>query len=309
MKPYISIVSPVYMAEKIVDELVKQVSEALQAITEDFEIILVEDGSPDNSWEKIEENCLRNKRVRGIKLSRNFGQHYAITAGLHHAEGEYVVVMDCDLQDDPKYIAHLLEKAKEGYDIVYTVKEKRAHSFVKNIFASLFNSVFNWLTEANRFKSHNDVGAFSMLSRKVVLAYRSFNDYQRHYLMVLRWLGFDSSFIKIEHKQRYSGSSSYNFSKLIDHAINGITSQSDKLLRLSIYVGLTFSILALCSAGYYIMRYLLYEVKAQWATLFIGILFSTGLILMSIGIVGIYIAKCFEQTKNRPLYLIDKILN
>ncbi len=122
---FISVVSPVYRAEKIVDELVKRLTEELEKISPDYEIVLVEDGSPDRSWEKIAANCEINKKVKGVKLSRNFGQQYAISAGLESAKGEWVVVMDCDLQDNPKYIKDLLEKAQEGYDIVYTSKLSR----------------------------------------------------------------------------------------------------------------------------------------------------------------------------------------
>jgi polyisoprenyl-phosphate glycosyltransferase len=308
-RPVLSIVSPVYKAEKIVDELVKRIRlEALQ-ITEEFEIILVEDGSPDNSWKAIELSCEKHKEVKGIKLSRNFGQHFAITCGIDNAEGDYVIVMDCDLQDNPKYFKDFIEQAKLGNDIVYSQKARRNHGFFKDLFANLFNLVFNYLIENNNHKSSSLVGAYSLLTRKAVLAYRSFGDYQRHYLMVLRWIGFQHTYINIEHERRFDGKSSYNFSKLIMHAINGVTSQSDKLLRLNVSVGLVLSLLSFLGVLITFILYFTHGFLSGWASLIVTILFSTGVLLTSIGVIGIYLGKTFEQTKGRPKYLIDKKLN
>src|SRR3990172_5559993 len=143
--PSLSIVSPVYRAEEIVDELVARIALEVSRFETNYEIILVDDGSPDNSWRRIEENCRMNSRVKGIKLSRNFGQHHAIAAGLAESKGAYVVVMDCDLQDNPGYIQQLVRKAKDGVDIVYTVKQERNHGRIKNLFAEMFHRIFNWL--------------------------------------------------------------------------------------------------------------------------------------------------------------------
>ncbi len=305
----ISIVSPVYRAEKIVDKLVEDIIKNVNQITQKFEIILIEDGSPDNSWDKIVENCEKDNRIKGIKLSRNFGQHYAISAGIESSEGDNVIVMDCDLQDDPKYIQKLLQKAKEGYDIVYTIKSKRKHSFFKNFFASFFNIIFNWLIDNKNWKSSSEIGSYSLITKKVVTAFRQYKDYRRHYLMVLRWLGFNYTFIEIEHKIRYEGKSSYNFSKLLTHAIDGITSQSDKLLRLTVILGFALSFTSLLGILYIIFRYFYAPIQNGWPSLVVLILFTSGLIITSIGISAIYIGKIFEQTKQRPLFLIDKKIN
>ena len=305
--PLISIVSPVYKAENIVMELVKRIISETSKITDNFEIILVEDGGPDNSWAKIEEEAAKDKRVKGIKLSRNFGQHFAITAGIESAQGDYVAVMDCDLQDD--YLPVLYQKALEGFDIVYTYKAARKHNFIKNFTANLFNRIFNYLVDNKNWKAHNNVGSYSMLSRKAVNAFCSFNDYQRHYLMVLRWLGFNNTYVEIEHKERFAGKSSYNFSKLMLHAINGITSQSDKLLRITVTIGILLSMLSFLSIIGIIILYFTRGLMSGWASLIVTILFSTGILLTSIGIAGIYTGKTFEQVKNRPKYIIDKRVN
>lgn len=307
-RPLLSIVSPVYRAEAIVDELVARIQQEVSAISEDFEIVLVEDGSPDNSWRKIEENCAANPRVKGVKLSRNFGQHHAITAGLSEARGQFVVVLDCDLQDDPKYIRDLYDKAKDGeFDIVYTLKKKREHPFFKNLFASLFFAVFNWL--ADNQQAHANVGSYSLLSRKAVDAFLRFRDAHRHYLMVLRWIGFRHTYVEVLHEQRFEGRSSYSISKLINHAINGITGYSDRVLRLAVGIGFAFFVFSVLTAVYLIIRYFFDGFLAGWTSTIVLILLSTGIILMAIGVAGIYIGKIFEQVKDRPIFLIDKKLN
>ena len=306
----ISVVSPVYGAEKIIPELVLQIRNALEKITKDYEILLVEDGSPDKSWAAILHECHKDPmHVKGIKLSRNFGQHYAITAGLHNSSGDYVVVMDCDLQDDPVYIPSMYDQICNGYDIVFTNKENRKHSFFKNITATTFNRIFNWLVDNKNWSSSGTVGSYSMLSRKVVEAFINYKDYRRHYLMVLRWLGFQSTSIQIEHKERYQGKSSYNLSKLLNHAIDGITSQSDKLLRLTVLLGFFLSFISFLSGVYIFIQSFIKPFQSGWASLSILILFVGGLTITSIGFSAIYIGKIFEQTKGRPLFIIDQKIN
>jgi polyisoprenyl-phosphate glycosyltransferase len=307
--PYISIVSPVYQAEGIVDELVKRIREEVTRITEDYEIVLVEDGSPDQSWEKIEENCKADKRVKGSKLSRNFGQHYALSAGLKESSGEYVVVMDCDLQDNPKYIPTLVDKAKEGFDIVYTVKKIRKHGVIKNLFASFFHKIFNWLINDKRLSSYEQVGAFSLLSRKAVDAFCEYNEYHRAFLQIIRWLGFSNARISVEHDERFRGKTSYSVTKSISLALDGIVSHSDKLLHISIYIGFVFSLLGFILIVNIVLKSIGSGFQPGWASTIVLIIFCTGLVLISLGITGIYIGKIFVQAKRRPLYLIDKKIN
>jgi polyisoprenyl-phosphate glycosyltransferase len=305
----ISIVSPVYNAEKIIIELVNRICEEIILTTKDYEIILIDDYSSDNSWETIKSIAKVNLNVKAIKLSRNFGQHMAIKAGLELAKGECCIVMDCDLQDDPKYITNLIEKWEEGFDVVYTQKSNRNHSWLKNITARGFNIIFNWLAENKKVNSLGQVGSFSLISKKVVDAFNSYNDYQFHYLMVLRWLGFKSCYIPIEHKERYEGKSSYSLKKLLRHAIVGVVYQTDKLLRMSIYMGFVFSLISIVLSIFLVINYFVSGPQPGWTSLIVVILFSSGLILIAIGILGIYIGKTFEQTKNRPRFIIDEKIN
>ncbi|MCT4582606.1 MAG: glycosyltransferase family 2 protein [Flavobacteriales bacterium] len=302
----ISIVSPVYGAEKIVNELVAQIEEGVKVIGCDYEIILVEDASPDKSWEQIVEVAQQRNKVFGYKLSRNFGQHAAIKAGLSVCTGDVAIVMDCDLQDNPKYIKELVEKYYEGNDIVYTYKKKRSHSKFKNITAVLFNLVLNFLLENKSLEADKNVGAYSLISKKVVKAFNDYNDYQFHYLLVLRWLGFSSGYVEIEHNQRFEGESSYTFKKLIKHAGVAILYQSEKLLRLSIYFGGFVSFFSFLGGVYIIISYFISSYQSGWASIVVLLSFSLGVILVSIGVLGVYLGKMFEQVKGRPQFVFDR---
>ncbi|MFN8389610.1 MAG: glycosyltransferase family 2 protein [Bdellovibrionota bacterium] len=305
----ISVVSPVYRAAAIVEELVFRLKSVLEPITPRFEIVLVEDGSPDSSWEQMAKASASDPRVKSIKLSRNFGQHYAITAGLFHARGSYVVVMDCDLQEDPRYIPELLAKARAGCEVVLTQKRKRAHSSFKNTTATAYNALCSWLSDSSLTQGSDEVGTFSLLSRKVVNEFLRIQDYHRHYLLVVRWLGFSTEFVEIDHAERFEGKSSYSVRKLVEHAINGVVSQSTKLLRVSITLGFMFCAASLCAIIVIVAAYFLHGFKEGWPSIAVLILFSTGVNLLSLGVVGLYLGKTFEQVKGRPLFIVDKTLN
>jgi dolichol-phosphate mannosyltransferase len=302
----ISVISPVYRAEKIVDELVKRVCNELEKITPNYEFIMVEDGSPDNSWDVIVRNCKNNPKVKGIKLSRNFGQHYAITAGVASAKGESIVLLDCDLQDDPSYINSFIQKRKEGFDIVFSKRINRKHGFIKSLNSKIYNSLFSIFSDG---KFDVDAGSFVCFSHRVKDAFIRLEDKDRLYLQLLKWIGFKSTYIELEHNERFDGKSSYTIYKLIKLGLQGWTSHSDKLLRMSIGIGLSISALSFITAIAIVIGYLFYNLQPGWPSIIVSIFFSTGLILMSIGIAGIYIGKIFDQVKNRPLYIIEEKLN
>jgi glycosyltransferase involved in cell wall biosynthesis len=302
----ISIVSPVYQAEKLVEELVSRISHEMAAHHHEYEIILVDDGSSDNSWEIIQRTCASNPKTKGIKLSRNFGQHYAVTAGLEAASGDVIVIMDCDLQDDPKYIHELLQSHQSGFEIVFTKRIGRKHSFLKAINAKLYNLLFSLFSER---LYDVDAGSLVMFSKRVKGIFLTLEDKDRLYIQMLKWVGFKSTYVSVKHHERFAGKSTYDFFKLMKLALQGWTSHSDKLLRFSIYSGFALSGITFVIGILIIIRYFIQGFQPGWPSLFIAIMFSTGLILMSIGIAGIYIGKIFEQTKNRPLFIIDKKIN
>ena len=302
----ISIVSPVYMAESILDELVDRISNEIGNLKLAFEIILVEDASPDNSWRKIEKICLKYDFVKGIKLSRNFGQHYAITAGVEASNGDVVVLMDCDLQDNPSDIKQLLDQYYSGFDIVFTSRIERKHNFFKKALSLVYQKSFRIFSDKN---FDINMGSLVLFSSQVRGAFLKVSDQDRLYIQILKWVGFSSTIVRVEHDERHSGKSSYTFVKMMRMAIEGWTSHSEKLLRLSIYMGFTLSVGAIVGILVILISYFTNGFQSGWASIFVLILFSTGVIQFSIGILGIYIGKIFKQVKNRPLYIIEKSMN
>lgn len=306
----LSIVSPVYRSYHIVEPLVTQIIDAVQKITDDFEIVLVDDGSPDKDWIEIERMATLNNRVKGIKLSRNFGHNFAITAGLNNAKGDYVVVMDCDLQENPIYIAELYKKIQEGYEIIFTEKPKREFGFFKNLTSTMFLWACRFLIDDSFMDPiNNNIGNMSMLSRKAVNAFLSFNDYRRQYLAVLRWIGFRAAFVQTVHQKRHQGKSSYTFFKMWKLALDTFVTLSDKLLRITVSVGFALSFIAFLSTIGIVIRYFFEPFAPGWASLAVLIIFVGGIITLSVGICGLYIGKTFEQTKHRPMYIIDETIN
>ena len=307
MQPHISIVSPVYRAEKIVDKLVEHIITEVSKITENFEVILVEDGSPDNSWEAIERNCQKDKRVKGIKLSRNFGQHYAITAGLDHSKGEWVVVMDCDLQDQPKEIAKLYEKAIEGFDVVLARRFERQDTFFKRLFSKLFYRVLSYLTGINHDAS---VANFGIYHRKVVESVCLMRESIRYFPTMIKWVGYNQTSVNVEHASREEGETSYNYKRLFNLALDIILAYSDRPVRLTIEIGFVISSVSFLLAILVVIQYFLGAISvAGYASLIISIWFFSGLIMITLGVIGLYIGKTFEGVKKRPIYITQEVIN
>ncbi len=304
--PLLTIASPVYRAEGIVEELVDRIISEVSRVTEDFEIILVEDGSPDDSWDAISKCCKNDSRVKGIRLSRNFGQHFAISAALEAARGDYFVLMDCDLQHNPRDIPRLLEECQNGFDVVYGKQKTREHAWLKNVLSKGFYFLLSLISD---HRMDPNIGSYSVLSRDVVDAYLKCNDYRRAYLPTLQWIGFRQTSIPVDHDERYEGKSSYSFGKLLKHALNITVSYSDKLLYITIYSGLITSLLAFIAALAIVIRYFVHDTMEGWSSTMVAIVFFSGLILTAQGITGIYISKIFEQSKDRPRYLVQKKLN
>ena len=304
--PLISVVSPVYKAENIIAELVKQLHENLSIITDDYEILLVNDDSSDNSWFLITIECEKDKRVKGINLSRNFGQHYAITAGLHYATGEWVVVMDCDLQDRPDEIPNLYRKAKEGWDIVFARRTERKDFFIKKIFSIFFNLMLAYLSGIKQDKVAN----FGIYHSRVIVEYNKMKEYARSFGPLIRYLGFRSCVIDVKHSNRFAGKSSYTIVRLLRLSIDIILSTSNKLLYLTVKLGFTVSMISFMLALYNIIAKITGIIQvAGYTTTVFSIWFVGGLILLVLGIIGLYIGKIFDQVKERQLFIISNTLN
>ncbi len=301
---HISVVVPVYGCSKCLHVLYQRLRTTLSKITDDFEIIMVNDASPDDAWDVIKTLAYDDKRVRGINLSRNFGQHKAITAGLDFAAGEWVVVMDCDLQDRPEEIVKLYNKVNEGYEIVFGRRIERKDSFFKRLSSTIFYKIYDYFTES---KVDASVANFSIISFKVVEKLRMLKEQHRSYPLFVNWVGFKRVNIDVEHAQREEGRTSYTFRKLLDLAIDGIVSQSNKPLRLSIKFGFILSFLSLLYASLLVVRYFLFYIPVEgWTSVIVSIYFIGGLLFANLGILGLYIGKSFDESKSRPLYLIEE---
>ncbi|MFZ6050956.1 glycosyltransferase family 2 protein [Halocola ammonii] len=303
----ISIVSPVYMGESLLNELVDRVRDSVIQIVDNFELILVEDGSPDHSWEVIEELSEKYPEIKGIKLSRNFGQHYAITAGLDHAQGEWVVVMDCDLQDRPEEIERLYQEARKGYDIVLARRHQRQDNFLKRSFSRLFYKVLSYLTGT---KQDPAVANFGIYHRSVIDAIGQMREYIRYFPTMVNWVGFKVTKLDVEHSSRAEGKTSYNFKKLLHLAMDIVLAFSDKPIRLVIKAGLIVSIFSFGFAIFELIQWLKGEIVVLgYASLIISIWFLSGIILSTLGLIGLYVGKTFEGVKRRPIYLIARKTN
>jgi len=304
---HISVVTPAYRCSECIVEMHRRLTKALSAITPSYEIIFVDDGSPANDWEIINGICAEDKRVLGVKLSRNFGQHYAITAGLDHARGDWVVVMDCDLQDQPEEIAKLYSKAQEGYEVVLARRHMRADSAYRRFVSWLFIVVYNYLGD---IRVDNSVANFSISSKAVIACVRRYRERNRSFPMFLNDVGFRRIAVDVEHAARFAGKSSYSFAKLMDFAIQAIVAQSNKPLRLSIRFGFLLSLLSLMYGGFLIVRYFVQSVAVEgWTTLAVLISFLGGLGFANLGILGLYLGKVFDEVKNRPLYFVERTCN
>ncbi|MBP7511384.1 MAG: glycosyltransferase family 2 protein, partial [Bacteroidia bacterium] len=291
----ISIVIPVYRAELIVDELVSRLCASLNSITSQYEIILVDDCGPDKSWDKIVANAANNNKIIGIRLSRNFGQHHAITAGLDKSTGNWVVVMDCDLQDQPEEIAKLYAKAKEGYDIVFARRAQRQDTFIKRFTSQLFYKGFAYLSG---IPQDGTIGNFGIYNRKVIDAINAMREPMRAFAPMARWVGFNRTAIDVAHAERFEGSSSYNWSRLITLALDIAMAYSDKPLKLTVKLGIGISFLSVLYTLYNIVLYNMGIIKLSgYTSLIVSIWFLSGLTIFTLGILGLYLGKVFEGIK------------
>lgn len=302
----LSVVIPVYGCRAALPELHRRLTESITGITEEYEIILVNDSCPQNSWEVIEELCARDSHIVGIELSRNFGQLKATLAGLDTSTGDWIVVMDCDLQDRPEEIINLYNKAQEGYDFVVARRKNRQDSKLKKLISNCFYSVYSFATDV---KYDSSLCNFSICSRKVIDKYCSMREQHRAYTMYLLWMGFKWTTVDVEHNERFEGKSGYNFKKRMKMALELLTSQSDKLLRLMTKSGIIISLLSFLYLVITVIRHFTSNITMGYSSTIALILLMGGLIILSIGLVGLYIGNIFMEVKHRPLYIIRTILN
>ncbi len=300
-------VIPLLNEESILAEMVRQVKINCETFTEDFEIILIDDGSIDGTWMLIEREALNDNRIQGIQFSRNFGHHYAITAGLDSSVGEWVVVMDGDLQDKPEIIPKLYRKALEGYDVVFVSRQNRTEKFYYKAAQRIFYWGLKFLSGINFDSSEAN---FSIINRVVVDAFKRFPENARFYGSTIKWLGFKRTSIHADHGKRFAGKTSYTIRKRFNLAFDIIIAFSNRPLKVAIIFGLVmalFSVVLTCWILY--IGVIQGFTVSGWASLISTIIFSTGVLLIVLGVVGIYLGRIFTEVKSRPLYVISKKSN
>lgn len=306
MKPELSIVIPVFNADKVLDELCQKIKEALGSIS--YEIFLVNDGSKDNSWEKIVELNLKNNRIKGINLSRNFGQHNAIFCGLNYATGEFVLTMDDDLQHPPDEIPKLLNEIKSSdADLVYGIPLEKMHSKFRNTTSKI-------VQESAQYFDHSDVGkgsSFRIIKRELVRnLILKFNGSYVFIDEIVHWFGPKISFVNVEHHKSTKEKSTYSKAKLFRLYRDIVVNYSAFPLKLMINIGFFFSIVFAGVGFYFLIKKLFFNVAVEgFSALIISILFSSSLIMMSLGMVGKYIFNMYQQMNGKPLYRVKNLVN
>lgn len=300
----ISIVSPIYGCKGCLEDLVDRVQSTLRPLVDSFEIILVDDASPDGAWERIRELAQRHPNVRGLRLARNFGQHYAIAAGIEEAHGEWVVVMDCDLQDVPEEIPKLLAARTGDTEVVFAQRVARQDSLSKRLGSWVFFRLLSWMTGVPQ---DHTTANFGVYSRKVIDAVNAMPERERCFPLMVKWTGFASTAIPVAHASRHEGRSSYSFKRLRRLATGIILSYSDKPLRLVVRAGLAFAAIAFAMVLLSVFRYVHGDIQVAGFTSIVASVWLVGAMgIFCIGVLGLYLGRLFVDAKGRPYYLVSQ---
>jgi polyisoprenyl-phosphate glycosyltransferase len=298
----ISVVIPVYNCAGCLRALHERLTASLLQITTDYEIVLVDDRSRDGAWEILAELARGDRRLKVVRLSRNFGQHAAITAGLTRARGAWTVVMDCDLQEPPEEIPRLYAKAQEGYDIVRAVREGRRHSAFRRMSATLYRRMLS-----EREGGEIEFSTLSLISRKVVDAFLELRDRDREYQLVLDWLGFSQATISFPHAERAGDSpSAYGLRELLKVALDGMFFRTTVLLRWIVFLGFAVAALGGLLGVYAVYARYVEDSPPGYTSIVVLLVLLSGFIIISLGVVGLYVGRIFDQVKGRPLFVVDE---
>jgi glycosyltransferase involved in cell wall biosynthesis len=309
MAPFLSVIVPLYNEESVIREMYRRLTHVLESNRLDYEIVLINDGSRDETLSIAKQLCETDKRIKLISFSRNFGHQIAITAGMDNASGQIVVVIDADLQDPPEVIVQMIDKWKEGYQVVYGVrKERKGESFFKLVTAALFYRILRRMTP---LQIPVDTGDFRLIDRKVVEQLRHMRERSRFVRGMVSWVGFRQAKVEYIRDTRMAGETKYPFNKMMKFAVDGILSFSQIPLKLSSAFGFLCSVISFVMLVYGVVaKYFYPETTIRgWTSIFVASLFLGGVQLIAIGILGEYLGRIYEEIKGRPLYVIDEQIN
>ncbi|HEX6309663.1 MAG TPA: glycosyltransferase family 2 protein [Longimicrobiales bacterium] len=303
----ISLVVPVYNESQVVGEFYRRASAALSAIRDfDYEILFVDDGSHDDSYRQLVSIAGQDAHVRVLKFSRNFGHQIAITAGIDHARGDCVVVIDSDLQDPPEVVAILVDKWKEGFDVVYAVRAERdGETAMKLLTASAF---YRLLGRIAKVQIPANVGDFRLMSRRAVDQLKQLKEKDRFVRGLVSWIGFRQTGVRYHRDRRYAGETKYPYRKMIKFAMDGIASFSTAPLKLATWLGYVSSLLAFLYLLSVFVQKLMGITVQGWATIMVAIMFLGGVQLICLGILGEYLGRVFNEVKPRPMYIVEELV-
>lgn len=306
MNPVFSIVLPAYNEKDCLEAVHRRLTETLAAVGETYEILFVDDGSSDDSYDRIRELSRVDPHVRGLRLSRNFGHQAALTAGIENALGKAVITMDADLQHPPEILPQLIDKWREGFEVVYTVREETAGAGVrKNLTSALFYWIINSLSPLRIVPGAAD---FRLLDRKAVEALKRMPEQTRFFRGLIPWIGFKQFEVRFTAPERFAGQTKYSFRKMLRFALHGILSQSAIPLRLATVMGAVVVLIGIVYGAYVVWTFFTRPPGYQqgWASIVLFILLIGGTQIFFMGIIGEYLARIFDEVKNRPLYLISE---
>lgn len=305
--PKYSTIIPVFNEEEVINETYLRLNKVMSSVSENYELIFVDDGSSDNSAPLIKHFCQSDSRTKLISLSRNFGHQIAISAGIEFASGEAVIIIDADLQDPPEVIPEMISKWNEGYEIVYGKRKNReGESLFKRITAKIFYRMLNGLTG---YKMPVDTGDFRLIDKKVCNVIKELKEKSRYMRGLISWAGFKSTFVEYNRGKRLAGSTKYSIGKMIDFALTAIFSFSNFPLRIASCVGFILS--------FFSFLYLLVAVYEKlftnytiigWTSIIALNSFFNGIVLIILGIIGEYIGRIYDETKGRPLFILKEVI-
>lgn len=307
----ISLIIPMYYEEQVAKECYKRIREVLDSIKEkyDSEVIFIDDGSKDKTLEILENIAKKDKEIKILSFSRNFGHQAAVTAGLQYASGDAIVIMDADLQDPPELIPDMLKYWEEGYEVIYGKRKKRrGESPFKLLTAKAFYSTLNKLSDVEIPK---DTGDFRLVDKKVVDVINSLPEHNKFLRGLFSWVGFNQYAYKYERKERFAGKTKYPLKKMLKLASDGIISFSTKPLEIVGGLGIFSIVVSIAILIYSILSYIFKwnQLTPGWTSIMCTITFLGGTILISLWMIGEYIARIYDETKQRPQYIVRKTIN
>ena len=299
----LSIVVPLYNEEANIDHLISRLISTLDKLKTTYEIVCINDGSKDNTFKLLVSHHERNSAIKVVNLSRNFGKEIALTAGIDYANGAALIPIDADLQDPPELIEQLVAKWREGYDVVYATRKSRSgESWLKRFTA---NSFYKTIGKMSPVSIPSNTGDFRLLDRKVVEALKKMPERTRFMKGLFAWVGYKQTSILFDREARFGGKTTWNYWKLWNFALDGITSFSFFPLKIWSYIGSVISLISLFYASFLIIRTLILGIDVPgYASLMVAVLFFGGIQLITLGIIGEYLGRVYEEVKRRPLYFV-----